>query len=311
MGKRTGAALLSVAVLLAVAGGGRGDEKPGAQPLRAALSQEFDLAGVRAAGPQRYRMESECISYAPDGRRHGRAIFRLDLLYEPAEDGVRVTCRRYTVQENDGPERVLPAMAGWSYVMQPGTDPQGQLFGIPQARFQKLTDADGKPLEQALAYHVFNSFVDFHALVDVFAAPMRDGRSIADLRRVGDKVVHAAADSEAPIHLLGQFDEGSTFENGRVALALKGLSLVDGAPCALLAYDSGGSSLQATSAPAPSMRLRLVGSSHYWGDIHVELASLWPLMADMTEVVVMQMTIGEQVVNSVAERHILLKVAGE
>jgi hypothetical protein len=85
--------------------------------------------------------------------------------------------------------------------------------------------------------------------------------------------------------------EGSAFRNGEITLEFKGLSLVHGAPCAILAYDSGESSFQMLMEPTPNMEVRAVGSSHCYGDIHIDLATLWVRKVTMGEMVVSETTV--------------------
>ncbi len=103
--------------------------------------------------------------------------------------------------------------------------------------------------------------------------------------------------------------EGSTFKNGEVTLALKGLSSVDGAACAIVAYDSGASSFKMLMKPMPNMQIETVGSSHYLGDIYIDLASRWPRKVTMYELVVAetQLPMPPNKINAVIERDILIR----
>ena len=69
-------------------------------------------------------------------------------------------------------------------------------------------------------------------------------KSIQDLKSIGDRIVHVASFMAAPVHFGTEVKAGSTFTNGEVSLELTGLSLVDGAPCAVIAYDAGESKLK-------------------------------------------------------------------
>jgi hypothetical protein len=243
------------------------------------LRGTFDLTGPRSADPQRYEMETRVITYGPDGSRMEMDVLRLELTCTPAsmtdEDADQYTCSRFAVQFGTGPEVEIPALAGWTYLFENGLDEKGQIFNIDHARFENLVDANGQQLPVGKAYFVYNSFVDFHTFCDVFARPTAEGRGIQDLTRIGQKIVHAAAFSEPPVSLGTGIKEGSTFKNGEITLEFKGLSLVDGASCAILAYDSGESSFQMLMEPMPNMEARTVGSSHYFGDIHIDLATRW------------------------------------
>jgi hypothetical protein len=57
---------------------------------------------------------------------------------------------------------------------------------------------------------------------------------------------------------------GSSFKNGQITLEFKGLSVVNGKDCALIAYDSGESSFKILMQPTPEMQIQIVGSSHYF-----------------------------------------------
>ena len=259
------------------------------------LGGTFDLTAPRSHDPQRYDMETRVITYAPDGDRVERDVFKLELTCTPgsvtAEDADQYTCNRFSVQFGAGPEVEIPALAGWAHLFVPGLDKKGQVFGVDHARFENLVDANGQPLPVDKAYLVYNSFIDFHGFCNLFARPTADGRGVQDLTRIGEKIVHAAAFSEAPVSLGTGIKEGSTFKNGEITLEFKGLSLVDGARCAILAYDSGESSFQMLMEPMPDMEVRTVGSSHYYGDIYIDLATGWARKVTMGEVVVSETTV--------------------
>lgn len=280
------------------------------------LRRTFDLAGPRSRDPQLYEMETRVLTYAPDGKRVNTDVLKLRLKYTPApeagKEADRYTCLRFTVQFGTGPEVEVPAMAGWSYPFQPtatGIDEKGQVFGIEHAKFEKLVDANGQPLPVDKKYFVYNSFIDFHAFCNVFAEPAAGGKGIQDLKSIGDKIVHAAAFTEAPVNLGAGIKEGSTFKNGEVTLEFKGLSLVDGAACALMTYDSGESSFQMLMNPMPNMEVRSVGSSHYKGDVHIDLATRWVRKVTMDELVVAESTVPmlTNKVNAVIERTLVIR----
>ena len=206
-------------------------------------------------------------------------------------------------------------MAGWSYLFRQtdtGKDEKGQVFGIDHAQFEKLVDANGQPLPVDKRYFLYNSFIDFHAFCNVFAEPAGGGKGIQDLKHIGDKVVHAAAFTEAPVNLGAGIKEGSTFKNGEVTLEFKGLSLVDSAACAVMTYDSGQSSFQMLMTPMPNMEVRSVGASHYKGDIHIDLATRWVRKATMDELVVTESTVPmlTNKINTVIERNVMIRNVG-
>ncbi len=260
-----------------------------------------------------------CITYALDGKRVNTDVLKLQLKCAPAKagsgDADLYTCTRFAVQFGIGPEVEVPAMAGWSYPFKDtatGMDEKGQVFGIDHAKFEKLVDANGQPLPVDKRYSSTTAFIDFHAFCNVFAEPAVGGKGIQDLKRIGDKIVHAAAFTEAPVNLGAGIKKGSTFKNGEVTLEFKGLSLVDGAACALMTYDSGESSFQMLMNPMPNMEVRSVGSSHYKGDIHIDLATRWVRKATMDELVVTEATVPGMAnkINAVIERNTMIRNVG-
>ncbi len=279
-----------------------------AAPL--ALDAEFDLARSRAPEPQFYEMRTTSIQYEQDGARKPYHELRLLLRCTPGAGGVEYTCVRMTAR-TDGDASEIPELTGWSYEFRPdqtGSNSTGDMFGIHHAKFQTLADATGTALAPDLSYAVYNVFVDFHAICNVFAEAAPDGAGIQDLTRVGDRIVHAAASSEGTIHLAGVTESGSTFRNGEIALAFKGLAVVDGASCAIVAYDSGESSFAMAMELAPGMSVNAVGASHYFGDIYVDLASMWVAKAALSEFVVSDVTMdGQPLANSVVERAIEIR----
>jgi hypothetical protein len=103
--------------------------------------------------------------------------------------------------------------------------------------------------------------------------------------------------------------KGSTFKNGEVTLEFKGLSIVTGATCVLIGYDSGESSFQMIINPIPDIEIRIKGSSHYMGDIYIDLATNWVTKATLNEFVVTEVTLPmpPNKVNVVVERDILIR----
>jgi len=260
------------------------------------LRQTFDFSAPRSPQPQAFDMETRVITYAPDGKRVNTDILRLQLKCTPAaaKDAYEYTCVKFTVKFGDAPEVAVPALANWMYSFKTtasGMDEKGQVFGIDHAKFEKLLDSNGQPLPADKAYYVYNAFIDFHGFCNAFAEPTTGGKGIQDLKSIGDKIVHAAAFTEPPVNLGSNIAKGSTFKNGEVTLELKGLSIVDGAPCAIVAFDSGQSSFQMIVNPMPNMEVRAVGASHYKGDIHIDLATRWPRKVTMDELVVAESTV--------------------
>ena len=281
------------------------------------LEQTFDLGADRSAKVQYFMMTSNLINYALDGTRLGTDTMRLRLKCVPATVSGRkadqYTCTDFTIEFGGGLEVSVPALRNWIYDFGPmttGIDEKRQVFGIDHSQFEKLTDANGKPITPDKSYHLYNAFIDFHAFCNAFACPTPDGgKGVQHLKRIGDRIVHAAAFSEPPVNLGSNTAEGSTFKNGEVTLALKGLSSVDGQPCAIVAYDSGASSFKMLMKPMPNMEITAVGSSHYQGDIYIDLASRWVRKATMYELVVTEtrLPMPPNKINGVVERDILIR----
>ena len=276
------------------------------------LRATFDLAAPRTREAQSYEMETRVITYAPDGKRVNTDVLRLRLGCAPGQEADRYTCRKFTVQFGSAPEVAVPALADWTYMFRKtatGLDEKGQVFGIDHAKFEKLTDANGQPLPADKAYFVYNTFIDFHGFCNTFAEPTTGGKGIQDLKSIGQKIVHAAAFTEPPVNLGGNIAPGSTFKNGEVTLELKGLSLVDGAACALLGFDSGQSSFQMVVKPLPNLEVRAAGASHYKGDIDVDLATRWVRKVVMDELVVAETTVPTlpNKIHAVLERHSVIR----
>jgi len=283
----------------------------------AILKQTFDLGAERSAEVQYFVMTSKLINYALDGTRLGTDTMRLRLKCVPAKvsgrDADQYTCASFTIEFAGAPEVEVPALRNWTYDFGSGNvgiDGKGQVFGIDHSKFENLTDANGEPIPPDKSYHVYNAFIDFHGFCNVFACPMPgDGKGIEDLRHIGDRIIHAAANTEPPVNLGSNVEEGSTFKNGEVTLALKGLSAVDGRTCAIVAYDSGNSSFQMRMKPMPNMEIRSVGSSHYFGDLYIDVATRWVRKATMAELVVTETTLPmpPNKINAVVERDIVIR----
>lgn len=293
-----------------------------AVPNDAILRQTFELGGERSQQTQYFLMESKLIFYALDGKRVGVDVFRLRLKCIPAKvagkDGDEYTCTKFTVQLGNETEVEIPAMKNWAYIFKippTGVDKKGQTLGIDHAPFENLVDASGKAIPPDKTYHVYNAFIDFHAFCNIFAERADDGSGIQDLKSIGQKIVHAAAFSEAPVSLGSNVAEGSTFKNGEVTLEFKGLSRVAGATCAMVGYDSGEGSFKMTMKPMPNMEVRTIGSSHYKGDIYIDLATNWVKKVTMDEIDVSETTLPmpPNKINSVIERNIIIRnvTAGE
>lgn len=308
--KWTGPAVLA-ALLVAQAGVASG---------QTGLDREFQLGGEKSSETRYYRMITDVYQVRPDGVRNQPTSYRLLLEWIPAplsgKEMDLILCHRLTVTIPGKPEASIPVLAGWQYELRPvagGLDEKGQIFGIDQSRFKNLRDSTGAQLPVEVAYAAFNVFVDFHGFTSVFAAPTTTGAGIQDLKRLGQRIVHAAAFSEPPVSLSGLAETGSTFKNGEITLAFNGLSLIDGRPCALIHYDSGASSFTMKMQAAPNMNIKAQGASHYLGDLYVDLKSHWLTKADMIETVVVEVEtpMSPNKIRQVIERQLRLEAVGK
>lgn len=285
--------------------------------LKPVLRQPFDLGGVRSPGTQYFDMVSTFVSFGLDGKRSGAETFRMQLKCVPrSKTGQAVyqyTCRRFVYVKADGTEVTVPALEGWSYTFKADYDETGRVFGIDHSRFERLADSNGDPLAPDKSYLIYNTFIDFHAFCDTFAAPVAKGNGIQHLTRIGQKVIHAAALSTPPVNLGSNVKEGSYYRNGEITLAFKGLSIVDDAPCAVVEFDSGEGSFKMLMEPVPGMEVETVGASHYFGDIYLDLASKWTRKVDMRELIISETSVPipgntkPMKIHSILERHTVIK----
>jgi hypothetical protein len=283
------------------------------------LAKPFDLAGKREIQRQYFFMETKLIQYSLDGKRTGTDMLNLWLEFVPAslsgEKDDRYICRRFTVQKGTESPLSIPSLENWSYKFIWGMDESGRVFGINHDKFENIKNEKGEALPPDFAYFVYNTFIDFHGFCDVFATRTEggEGKGIQDLKFIGDKIIHAAANSEPPVNLGSNIAEGSTFKNGEVTLEFKGISLVAGSLCGLVAFDSGESSFHMIMRPTPKMEIDTVGSSHYKGDLYIDLESYWVRKVVMDEVVVSETTLPmpPNKVNAVIERELSAILAGK
>jgi hypothetical protein len=258
----------------------------------AGLNGPFDLVSELKPEVRYYIQESTVIRMGFDGKRISSETFTLKLKCVPAalsgKGGDEYTCAEMRIRSADGTTATIPALAGWTYVFKgtaSGLDAQGQVFGIPHAKFEGLADSRGAELSAIATYPVYNSFIDFHGFNDAFARPVMGGKGVQDLKAIGQKIIHAAAGTEPPVNLGKGIKEGSFFKNGEVVLALKGLSLVDGAACAVIGFDSGESTLKMIMPMTADKDIVTVGGSDYLGDIYVDLATRWVRKVTLDEFV--------------------------
>jgi hypothetical protein len=288
-------------------------------PETAQISGEvsYDLAGERSRETQYFIHTSEMVSYAPDGSRTGKDVYRLYLKVAPVsvagKETFQYTCVRFVIQPNGAKETTLPSLANWWYIPVSGIDGKNQVFGIDHDRFRNLTDSTGNVLSFDKAYHVYNTFIDFLAFTSVYADRTPGNGGIQDVHRIGEKIVHCTAFLSAPTNLGDNISEGSFFKSGEATLEFKGLSVVNGRPCALVGVDSGEGSLKMIMRPTPDLNMTVVGLSHYKGEIYRDLASNWVQKVTFNEIVVSETTIPalSQKIHSVIERNILISNVGK
>ena len=285
-------------------------------PCDALAAQSFALGAAPSAETQEFTSETRVVSFAPNGELGVTDIYRLRVRHAPAAAGSpagdTITCLRFSVQLGGGSEVEIPALKGLSYMLDLGPDngrPGHPMLGVPHAAFENLADAAGRSIPPGNAYHVYNAFIDLHAFCSIFTRPMGNGKGVEALRSIGQKIVHATAFTEAPVDLGSNVAKGSFFRNGEVTLEFKGIGVVDTLPCALLGVDSGRSSFQMTMRPAPTMEMKTTGSSHYKGDIYLNLATQWVDRVDADEMVVTETTLPTppNKIDSIVERTISIR----
>jgi len=283
--------------------------------LRRDLGSSFDLSIERQPATQHYHMQTQFIHMGFDGRRTGVETYLLRLRcvpgVSPGKNLDEYTCLEFGLQLTNGRILTLPGLRQFTYGFDymSGVTGKGPLFGIPQEPFKGLKDSLGNLLAPDIAYATYNNFVDFHALSDVFPRPLKYIKGVEQLKLVGDRIVHPGAHSEAPVSLDGVVRSGSVFRNGELTLELKGLSLVDGRPCALVNYDSGESTLKMAFVRGEREDLMMEGGSEYTGDIYIDLASGWVRKVTLDEFVVTQTSTRSQPnkIPGYTARHILLR----
>lgn len=273
-------------------------------------AEETFFQTERRQGERLYQFETCFTQMAPDGTRSPGNTFLLSLQVEAKPTGLLCTCKQFSLTPPDEQTFPLTALTGWTYTLRPdqmGISAKGEVFGIPHARFQGLQNKQGQPLGDNLAYLVYNAFIDFHSLMEVFARPTAEGKGIQHFRQPGDQITHAASHTKTPVGLGKAFELGSFFQNGEITLCWKGTAPVAGKDCALVAYDSGDSHFVMKMLPAPNVEMQVRGASHYFGDLYVNRATGWLEKADLREFVVSQVTHqGNAVAQDITERSIRL-----
>jgi hypothetical protein len=274
-------------------------KRPETSAPAAVLEGRQDLAGPRSPQVQHFFAETRLIRMGFDGRRIGTVTYWMKLRCEPAASTGKAndeyTCRRFFFQRDSGQPVTVPALAGWTYafrVFPTGQDERGQVLGIPHAKFEDLVDSRGAKLPPDQSYLFYNHFIDFHSFNDLLSRPTPGGKGIQDLTRIGEKIVHSAAFTEPPVNLGTNIKEGSSFRNGEMTMELKGLGLADGAPCAIVGYDSGESRLRMIMA-AGGKDIVTEGGSEYAGDMWIDLQTRWLRRLSLNEFVVTETVLPE------------------
>ena len=247
-----------------------------------------DFSKPRAPGDGAYRFTTRYLTYASDGSKvsEERTILEIDLKIDG--DGQQyLTCRSFKLQKADGSMLEIPQLSGYRNTMDTSSE---QVLGVNHSDFLGLKTDDDAALTPDMEYRVYNTFVDFYAFNNVFAQPVESStdKSIADLRLVGQKIVHHSAFSEPPVDMGDAVEKGSYFKNGEVTLEWKGSSTVNGVLCELVEFDSGESSFEMFMEPVPDMKLHVKGGSQYWGDLYINTTSLWVEEARFKELVILQ-----------------------
>ena len=187
-------------------------------------------------------------------------------------------------------------MENWHYDFIFGADSSGCAFGINHNEFLNLYDSKGNLLDSEDSYWIYNTFIDFHSFCDLPGgkSPYDMEGGIQNLRRIGDTIEHLYSQQEAPVGLEDLALSGSVFQNGRMILHFKGLSLQNNHSCAIIKFDSGESSFVMIDKPRSGKQRTSIGNSHYFGDLHINLDSFWVNKVEMSEYVTGQRTIEGQ-----------------
>ena len=290
------------------------------EQLAQALRGPFDFSSERTREAHYFRMDTRFNHFALNGKRLATESYLLTLQYmpqtSPSEGLDRYTCLELHVQANESPPVTVPDLNNWNYLFNPmlsGTDERGPLYGISQEKFLHLTDSQGEPLPFSIRYALYNNFIDFHSINDTFTRPMPFGQGIQDLQEIGQSIVHPASFIKASVAFGSEIKPGSVFQNGEVTLTMKGVSVVDGASCALIAYDAGVSQLKLILPLSSDQDILTEGSSHYKGDIFVDLSTRWVRKATLDEYMVTEISAPDWPAprHEYTVRHLLLRLIGQ
>jgi hypothetical protein len=311
--------MLALGLTVTLVAGACAAETSSDSGLKSVLDGEYQIAAQRSAEARHYEMETEVVTFSPSGQVLSSATYGLLLSATPAGPGdewdARYRCVQFTVSSDGDAAFSLAALEGWSYpfTLYPAEGEESRPpLGIPHEPFIDLTDNDGQLLQPSVRYAVYNSFIDFHSLCDLLARPTVEGRGIQDLTRIGQRIVHVAANTEARIDLGDVIEKGSTFKNGEITLEFRGLGSVDGVACAIMGFDSGEASFNMTMKPVPNMVIEVVGRSHFLAEIFIELKSGWVRKATLNEMVLSEVTSSEQILDtSTSERTLAIRAISE
>ena len=286
-----------------------------------AVVQEYSLDGERSQESHFYHVQLNVVAYSEDVIQASVDVYKLHLMCEPGDRSAgaadKYTCTRFSLQRDGEPEVTIPALEGWSYdfsrksLSEVNLDEQGQLFGIPNVKFEGLTDNTGEALPSEVGYQVYSAFLYYHSYCTGLAEPVKQGKGIHDLKRIGDRVVLESSGIETPIPG-GMGEEGSTFKHGDETLEFKGLSVIDGAPCAIVGFDSGEGSFTMIMKPMPNIEVKTVGRSRYSGDIYLDLESKWVKKVTKVLVDITKTTMGDKkVAGGVIETSLTINTVGK
>ncbi len=267
----------------------------------------FNFINSHTEEKQFFTLKSILREFEADGKLKNTNTFLLYLSYDPAKNKqhpATYNCMKFLFIDEDSIVHEIPALRQWKYTF--NEQDSTLVFGIDHQPFENLYDDQNKPIPFDKSYHIYNTFIDFHALCNVFSEPVSDGKGIQNLKRLNQTIVHASAHSEPTTRLGSNISEGSFYRNGRITLTLKGTGRVNNKDCALIGFDSGQGSFKMIMQPAPDLNIVSTGSSHYRGDIYKDLRSGWVQRVYFNETVISQtlLPFPPYKVHSVIEREI-------
>lgn len=255
------------------------------------VSAQTDFNAPRFPGEGAYQFTTQYLTYTPDGSQISQESTNLEVEIEVDEKGQQhLICKSFSLKDAEGKIHEIPQLSGYTNEINISSD---QVLGVDHADFIGLKRDDGIALPPELEYRVYNTFIDFYAFNNVFAQPAvtAEGESIADLKAIGQKIVHYSAYSEPPVDLGDSVKKGSYFRNGKVTLEWIGTGNVNGAPCEVVEFDSGESSFEMLMEPAPEVNIHAKGGSQYWGNLYINAKSLWLEKARFRELVISQIEV--------------------